>query len=66
MAAVKPLEPAILASWIKGGNLSQFKIVDVRDDDYTGGHLINSVNYPSHRLDRDLKQLVESTRDYKR
>ena len=36
-------------------------IVDVRDDDRKGGHILNSVNYPSTSLYRQLSRLQQQS-----
>ncbi|KAI0304459.1 Rhodanese-like protein [Multifurca ochricompacta] len=40
-----------------------YLIVDVRDDDYIGGNIINCHNYPSVTLLDKLDDLVKDTRD---
>lgn len=38
---------------------SSIAIVDVRDDDYIGGHIHSSINIPSTSLDHKLPQVAE-------
>jgi Cdc25 family phosphatase len=38
-------------------------IVDVRDDDYVGGHIIGSQNVPVHTHDFKMPELVRTLRD---
>lgn len=38
---------------------SSIAIVDVRDDDYIGGHINSSINIPSTSLDHKLPQVAE-------
>lgn len=38
---------------------SSIAIVDVRDDDYIGGHIHSSINVPSASLDHKLPQVAE-------
>jgi len=40
-------------------------VVDVRDDDYLGGHIKGSKNMPSRRLAEQLPQLVRESADEK-
>ncbi|KAK4251370.1 Rhodanese-like domain-containing protein [Corynascus novoguineensis] len=38
-------------------------VIDVRDDDYIGGHIKGSLNVPSHTLDAMLPTLVRQLQD---
>ena len=38
-------------------------IIDVRDDDYVGGHIIGSQNVPVHTHDHKMPELVRTLRD---
>ena len=40
-----------------------FKIVDVRDDDYVGGHIPGTLNIPSRQLPSRVDSLVEELKD---
>ncbi|KAM4058957.1 rhodanese-like domain-containing protein [Hirsutella rhossiliensis] len=40
-----------------------FAVVDVRDDDYIGGHIKGSTNVPSQQLDAILPTLVRKLKD---
>lgn len=41
-----------------------YLICDVRDDDRVGGHILSSVNYPSHQFyGSTIDGLVEKTKD---
>ncbi|KJZ77840.1 hypothetical protein HIM_03017 [Hirsutella minnesotensis 3608] len=42
-----------------------FAIVDVRDDDYIGGHIKGSMNVPSRQLDARMATLVRQLKDKK-
>ncbi|EAA33370.1 hypothetical protein GE21DRAFT_6454 [Neurospora crassa] len=42
---------------------STLAIIDVRDDDYIGGHIKGSQNVPSHKLDAMLPTLVRQLQD---
>ncbi|KAG9252663.1 Rhodanese-like domain-containing protein [Emericellopsis atlantica] len=42
-----------------------FAVVDVRDDDYLGGHIKSSLNIPSHTLDAAMPTLVRRLADKK-
>jgi 3-mercaptopyruvate sulfurtransferase SseA len=41
-----------------------FKIIDVRDDDYIGGHIPGSLNVPSQQLTSQIDSLVDELKDY--
>ena len=38
-------------------------IIDVRDDDFEGGNIINCVNEPSSTFEDNVQRLVESTKN---
>ena len=38
-------------------------IIDVRDSDYIGGHILNSQNIPTHTHDYRIPELVRTLRD---
>ena len=38
-------------------------VVDVRDDDYIGGNIANSVNHPSYTFEDNVHKLVEKTKN---
>ena len=40
-----------------------FKIVDVRDDDYVGGHIPGTLNIPSRQLPSRVDSLVDELKD---
>ncbi|KAK4199227.1 Rhodanese-like domain-containing protein [Triangularia verruculosa] len=42
---------------------SSIAIVDVRDDDYIGGHIRGAVNFPSQTLDATLPTLIRKLED---
>ena len=42
---------------------SGLSVIDVRDDDYIGGHIINSQNVPSATHDYRMPELVRTLRD---
>ncbi|CAM1503108.1 Fc.00g078840.m01.CDS01 [Cosmosporella sp. VM-42] len=42
-----------------------FAVVDVRDDDYIGGHIKGSLNIPIHQLDVMMSTLVRKLKDKK-
>ena len=58
-------------SWISRSDLANLlrnktpglTIVDVRDSDYIGGHIVGSINVPTHELDYKLPELVRMLRD---
>ncbi|KLO08675.1 Rhodanese-like protein [Schizopora paradoxa] len=39
-----------------------YVVVDVRDDDYVGGNIANSVNHPSYTFEDNVNRLVEKTK----
>ncbi|KAK3954266.1 hypothetical protein QBC32DRAFT_336669 [Pseudoneurospora amorphoporcata] len=47
----------------ENGSPTSLAIIDVRDDDYIGGHIKGSQNVPSHKLDAMLPTLVRQLQD---
>lgn len=58
LATLKYIKPQQLKSWIDSGRL-QFAVVDVRDDDFQGGHIANCKHYPSVTFERSIPKLIE-------
>ncbi|ORY29958.1 Rhodanese-like domain-containing protein [Naematelia encephala] len=55
-----------LATLIKSSSSSQLRdiaVVDVRDDDFAGGNIIQAINAPSRSFHEDVKGLVERLND---
>lgn len=44
MASVSYIEPTQLAGALKGPDRDQWKVIDVRDEDYAGGHIKGAIN----------------------
>ncbi|EJC97820.1 Rhodanese-like protein [Fomitiporia mediterranea MF3/22] len=42
---------------------SDYVVIDVRDDDRFGGHIVNSVHSPSYTFQEQVQDLVEKTKD---
>jgi rhodanese-related sulfurtransferase len=42
---------------------STLAIIDVRDSDYIGGHIVSSTNIPSSTLDYRIPELIRTLRD---
>lgn len=59
-ASVKRISRERLSSiLLNPSSSSSIAIVDVRDDDYIGGHIHSSINIPSTSLDNKLPQVAE-------
>ena len=58
--AIPSLTCVQLAEMIDDGS-SEFVVIDVRDEDYKGGHVIGAINAPSEELEDDdvLEELIE-------
>ncbi|KAJ8586545.1 Rhodanese-like protein [Rhizopogon salebrosus TDB-379] len=54
-----------LAKLIKSAKVpgEDYLIVDVRDEDWRGGNIKNSRNYPSQRFTLDVDDLIKRTKD---
>lgn len=54
LASLKHLDHTTLCQWIISNKsptgLGKFSIVDVRDIDHAGGHIINSIHFPYDRI----------------
>ncbi|KAK4177093.1 Rhodanese-like domain-containing protein [Triangularia setosa] len=48
---------------LESPNPSSIAIVDVRDDDYIGGHIRGALNFPSQTLDATLPTLIRKLED---
>ncbi|KAI8850982.1 Rhodanese-like domain-containing protein [Chytridium lagenaria] len=50
------VEPETVAAWLKDPSLKNgvdYQIVDVRDEDFNGGHILGAKNIPAHELLED-------------
>ncbi|KIM89507.1 hypothetical protein PILCRDRAFT_813443 [Piloderma croceum F 1598] len=56
-----------LAALIKSDKVpsKDYLVVDVRDDDYAGGNILNGQNWPSQDFGQKVGELVEKTKDAK-
>lgn len=51
----------MLHEWLASSNAPV--VVDVRDHDRIGGHVLNSINVPSHRFWREVDELSDKLQD---
>lgn len=58
-ATVQRISRERLSSILLNPSSSSIAIVDVRDDDYIGGHIHSSINIPSASIDNKLPQVAE-------
>lgn len=42
---------------------SSLAVIDVRDSDYIGGHIVNGINAPTHTHDYRMPELVRTLKD---
>jgi rhodanese-related sulfurtransferase len=42
---------------------SEVTVIDVRDSDYVGGHIVNGINVPTHTHDYRMPELVRTLKD---
>ncbi|KAK9451592.1 Rhodanese-like domain-containing protein [Limtongia smithiae] len=64
---VKTISKNALRSWIlseQGLAVPKFAVIDVRDDDYVGGHIKESLHHPSTSFARNLPLIHEELRDH--
>ena len=52
-----------LASLLQSGSSGSVAVVDVRDDDYIGGHIKGSRNVPSSTLDYRIPELIRTLKE---
>lgn len=52
-----------LSSILLSPDSSKVAVVDVRDDDYVGGHIKSSINVPSSSLDYRMPQIIRTLDD---
>ncbi|RIA89905.1 Rhodanese-like domain-containing protein [Glomus cerebriforme] len=60
-SSVEFIKPPELVQIVKDTNLvpgKDYLVVDVRDDDYEGGNIPNSVNSPSRKFQDDVNDIV--------
>ncbi|EGW30708.1 uncharacterized protein SPAPADRAFT_142679 [Spathaspora passalidarum NRRL Y-27907] len=64
LSDLKYIRPSTLRTWFRGGSSphgsGKFAIIDVRDDDYVGGHIKGSCNYPATNFISLLPSLRKS------
>ena len=69
-----PIQPAALREWVISNHPQhsdppptsvpkKFAIVDVRDDDYVGGHIPGTLNVPSRQFPLRVETLVDELKD---
>lgn len=58
IADIKYIEPTTLRNWIKSGNDSHFAVIDVRDSDYIGGHIIGCWHIPCQEIEYELPNIL--------
>lgn len=51
-----------LASLVRSKS-SSLAVIDVRDSDYIGGHIVNGINAPTHTHDYRMPELVRTLKD---
>lgn len=51
-----------LASLVRSKS-SDLAVIDVRDNDYIGGHIVNGLNVPTHTHDYRIPELVRTLKD---
>ncbi|OWB80204.1 hydrolase activity protein [[Candida] boidinii] len=67
VANLKYLEPTTLRQWFQQGGISnsgnKFIIIDVRDNDYIGGHIKNSINITSSEISINSNKILKLAKD---
>lgn len=64
---IKILSPKMLRNWLRDGKSSEgrrFAIVDVRDDDYVGGHIKGCFHFPAYNFRVTLPELLDKLEDH--
>ncbi|KTW29625.1 phosphatase YCH1 [Pneumocystis jirovecii RU7] len=66
MQSLEYLEPERLSLKLKNSeNKEKLVIVDVREEDFIGGHIKGALHIPSYQLPSDILNLVQKTRNAK-
>ncbi|KAM0801702.1 Rhodanese-like domain-containing protein [Usnea florida] len=52
-----------LSSFLLSPDASKLAVIDVRDDDYVGGHINSSIHVPSSSLDYRIPEIVRTMAD---
>ena len=60
VATLKRMSPEQLSSLLLSPDASKVAVIDVRDDDYIGGHIISSTHVRSASLDHRIPTLVRT------
>ncbi|CDR47951.1 CYFA0S40e00298g1_1 [Cyberlindnera fabianii] len=66
ISSIKYLEPQTLKSWFTQGSptgTGRFLVVDVRDSDYVGGHIKDSLHIPSPAFTLQVEDLISKAND---
>ncbi|KAK4217757.1 arsenate reductase 2.1 [Rhypophila decipiens] len=65
ITSLKRIQPTALSKMLLSPDHDPTKIaiIDVRDDDYIGGHIKNAQNFPSRTLDATLPSLIRQLED---
>lgn len=58
IASLKRISAPDLRTLLLSPQASSVTVIDVRDDDYIGGHIRNSVHSPSSTLDHQIPELI--------
>lgn len=62
-ATLRHISREQLSSILLSPDGSKVAVVDVRDDDYVGGHIHSAINVPSSSLDNRLPKIIETLGD---
>lgn len=62
-ATLRHLSREQLSSILLSSDSSKVAVVDVRGDDYVGGHIKSSINIPSSSLDDRMPEIIETLGD---
>ena len=63
MTTLKRISREKLSSLLLSPDASKITVVDVRDDDYVGGHINSSIHVPSSSLDYRIPEIVRTMAD---
>lgn len=63
MATLRRMSREKLSSLLLSPDASKVTVIDVRDDDYVGGHINSSIHVPSSSLDYRIPEIVRTLAD---
>ena len=58
MSGISRISAATLRDWVRNGK--SIAIIDVREDDYVGGSIKGSTNFPAYKLNDRMQDVIKT------